>query len=565
MKHLPFFQRCTAFLIDCTVAVFIFNIVAWVISYFYFVPFLPGFFIIWLLYYVISFCICGQTFGLAFFNGRMVSSAGGSPSWLRILLREGFTSFPAVVSWLFGWPYLHWFRLLLFGVLCSILSIWKRKIFRISIIKNDTSVLKVGLLSRRKRMIYSYLLLLIVATAARFVNTIATNTPDFYADEQLYVAPQPTSHSVKKYTDYLRQNRKDINDYVMELFKTYDHVILCERHHQEMTQYDMIYNLVTDERFVNNVGTLFTEIGNADSREAYQAFVETSFPNDTIVEKELAAFMMENQTVHLLWFNTNWFNFLKKMYYFNHGKDNPVNILFADKNWLDRSLLHARDSVMAANIISTIKSDSLKKTLTIMNYRHAYLTPGNCGYYLEQAYPGRVANIMINAETLSAMALLLGKEKMTFIHHRKWDVAFEQMPEKEFAFDFEGSPFGKDRFDYFMLPWSPLNMKHYQDMFTGFIYYQPLSEQYISKGFNYMFDDENMEKIEDRALKLVGYNIKDLNYLKSGILVDRSKQIFFWQNRIGNISYILTCLLAIFILCGMSITYFYQKKKTADY
>lgn len=80
-----------------------------------------------------------------------------------------------------------------------------------------------------------------------------------------------------------------------------------------------------------------------------------------------------------------------------------------------------------------------------------------------------------------------------------------------------------------------------------------------------MFDDENMEKIEDRALKLVGYNIKDLNYLKSGILVDRGKQIFFWQNRIGNISYILTCLLAIFILCGMSVTYFYQKKKTANY
>lgn len=49
MKHLSFFQRCTAFLIDCTVAVFTFNIVAWVISYFYFVPFLPGFFIIWLI------------------------------------------------------------------------------------------------------------------------------------------------------------------------------------------------------------------------------------------------------------------------------------------------------------------------------------------------------------------------------------------------------------------------------------------------------------------------------------------------------------------------------------
>lgn len=565
MKHLPFFQRCTAFLIDCTVAVFIFNIVAWVISYFYFVPFLPGFFIIWLLYYVISFCICGQTFGLAFFNGRMVNSAGGSPSWLRILFREGFTSFPAVVSWLFGWPYLHWFRLLLFGVLCSILSIWKRKIFRISIIKNDTSVLMVGLLSRRKRIIYSYLLLLIVATAARFVNTLATNAPDFYADEQLYVAPRPTSHSVKKYTDYLRQNCQDINDYVMELFKTYDHVILCERMHPEMTQYDMIYNLVTDKRFVDNIGTLFTEIGNADSREAYKTFVKTSFPNDTIVEKELAAFMMENQTVHLLWTRTNWFNFLKKMYYFNHNKDNPVNILFSDINWLDRSWfqVYNRDSVMAANIISTIKSDSLKKSLTIMNFRHAYLTFDNCGYYLEQAYPGKVANVMINTGAASTVALLFGKEKLTPIHHGKWDVAFEDMPEKGFAFNFKGSPFGEDRFDHFLFL-RGLNRKHYQDMFTGLIYYQPLSEQYISDGFNYMFDSENVKKLTERA-SILGDNVENLNYLESGILVDQIKQIIFWQNRIDNISYILTCLLAIFILCGMSITYFYQKKKTANY
>ena len=101
-----------------------------------------------------------------------------------------------------------------------------------------------------------------------------------------------------------------------------------------MTQYDMIYNLVTDERFVDNVGTLFTEIGSAESRDAYKTFVDTSFSNDTIVEKELAAFMMENQTVDLLWTRTNWFNFLKKMYYFNHDKDNPVNIFFTDKDWI---------------------------------------------------------------------------------------------------------------------------------------------------------------------------------------------------------------------------------------
>ena len=223
MKHLSFFQRCTAFLIDCTVAVFTFNIVAWVISYFYFVPFLPGFFIIWLLYYVISFCFCGQTFGLAFFNGKMVSSAGGSPSWLRILFREGFTSFPAVVLWLacfsnfspiYIWEldklYLKFFKLLFLIVIC-ILATRKQKVFKISIIKDEAAIPIVRLLLYKKRIIGSYLILIVVATAARLTNTVATNTPDFYNNEQMFVTPRPTSHSVKKYVDYLQQNRQDIN------------------------------------------------------------------------------------------------------------------------------------------------------------------------------------------------------------------------------------------------------------------------------------------------------------------------------------------------------------------
>ena len=44
-------------------------------------------------------------------------------------------------------------------------------------------------------------------------------------------------------------------------------------------------------------------------------------------------------------------------------------------------------------------------------------------------------------------------------------------------------------------------------MFTGLIYYQPLSKHYASNGFNYMFDSENLKKLADRAL-LLGDNIK---------------------------------------------------------
>lgn len=560
-KHLSFFQHCLIFLIDGTTAFFLFHIVAWLISYVCFIPFFPGFFFIWLVYDIIGYWRYRQTLGMAFFHAVMADAGGRLPFELRMVFRETFTSFPAIILWTLGWNYLYIPRFLLFCLLCGILALFRKRIFKISLIRKDMSTLRQGRPSRRK-IIYAYLVLILVATLARIVNTISTSNVDFYTDAPLYAAPQPTPHSVKKYTDFLKDNKQNINDYVLELFKMYDHVILCERSHQEMTQYDMIYNLVTDKRFVDSVGVVFTEIGSAESRKAYKMFINTSFPNDTVVDKELASFMMENQTVHLLWPNTNWFDFLKKMYYFNHNREKQVDILFADRNWLDRSLLYARDSIMADNIISTIRTDSLKKSLTIMNYRHAYLTPGNCGYYLRRAFPGKVANVMINSCSISLPLLLTGKEIAIPIQQGRWDAAFEQAKDSAFAFSFKGSPFGKDAFDHFVLPWSSLNAKHYEDMFTGFIYYKSPVEQYTSVGFNHMFDQENVDKFMRRDSILTGYSITGLEYLKGGLHQKQGKEIYFEQNRIDNICYLYVCLLAAFIACILFVIHWRSTKES---
>lgn len=71
------------------------------------------------------------------------------------------------------------------------------KVFKISIIKDEAAIPIVRLLLYKKRIIGSYLILIVVATAARLTNTVATNTPDFYNNEQMFVTPRPTSHSVK--------------------------------------------------------------------------------------------------------------------------------------------------------------------------------------------------------------------------------------------------------------------------------------------------------------------------------------------------------------------------------
>ena len=400
-----------------------------------------------------------------------------------------------------------------------------------------------------------FLMIILGGVLARVVNTICTNDKAFLVESPLKAVPCPTASSVSKYVDYLKNNRQDINDYVMGLFEKYDYVVLCERHHQDMTQYDMIYDLVTDSRFVDKVGVVFTEIGCAESRDAYRTLVETTFPNDTLLEKGLASFLMENQTVHLLWPNTNWFTFLKRMYNFNHDREKKVEIMFADRNWIDRTELAQRDSVMADNIIRTIESDSLKKSLIIMNYRHAFFTPGCCGEYIQRRFPGKVANVMINNVKLDLLSLALGKEiARPDLRHGEWNVAFEQMPTDAFAFDFKDSPFGKDNFDYFALPWAKENDMQYQDMFNGFIYYKALIDHRASVGFNHLFDPENRAKLEERERLIPGYWLGAWEFLKEGPQVTEGKDIYFEYNKSVNIIFLWICLSALLLGCIMLVT-----------
>jgi len=55
---------------------------------------------------------------------------------------------------------------------------------------------------------------------------------------------------IAPYVDFLKKQRQKPADYVMGLFEKYDLVILCERFHPETTQYDFIYDLVSDKRFI---------------------------------------------------------------------------------------------------------------------------------------------------------------------------------------------------------------------------------------------------------------------------------------------------------------------------
>lgn len=292
MKYLV---RFFGFLIDASASLFISLIFAFFIAYFEFIPLLKGFLFTWLSYYIICYIFFRKTIGQIIINYGIYDEGKKNSFIIRVILRECLSSFPAVLFLLFGWNYFAIGRFLFIALVCFLCVIFRKKTFRISLKKEYYG------LTLRKRAVWLYLGILVISCLARILNTSITQGFSGKDLPLTYWAPRPTVHSVNEYTEYLRENKQEINDYIIDLFDKYDHVILCERSHREMTQYDMIYNLITDKRFIDNVGCVFTEVGNVESRSSYNDFADRAFRNEYELDSCLSAFLVkENQSIHLL-------------------------------------------------------------------------------------------------------------------------------------------------------------------------------------------------------------------------------------------------------------------------
>jgi len=80
----------------------------------------------------------------------------------------------------------------------------------------------------------------------------------------------------------------------------------------------------------------------------------------------------------------------------------------------------------------------------------------------------------------------------------KWDAAFLCTDNRSVGFSFNdtGNPFGKDAFDYGQIPAS---WASYQDVFTGFIFFTPLSEQQFCINIKGFYDEAYKKQVYFRV------------------------------------------------------------------
>jgi hypothetical protein len=197
--------------------------------------------------------------------------------------------------------------------------------------------------------------------------------------------------STTQYVTFLKQGHAAPVDYVIALFDRYDVVVLCERLHPESSQWEFIWQVVNDPRFIERVGHVFTEYGQAGMQTYLNTFMNTNSLTDSEIH-ERAVHIMRNFPIWPAWTNTNFYTYLKRLYVLNqslpltkrihhHFTDAPVD-WSALKTKSQYQAYHSlvspnRDERMARSVIEEMgklaKSENKPpKCLVVMNYRHAF-------------------------------------------------------------------------------------------------------------------------------------------------------------------------------------------------
>ncbi|PIE77955.1 MAG: hypothetical protein CSA15_10315, partial [Candidatus Delongbacteria bacterium] len=106
-----------------------------------------------------------------------------------------------------------------------------------------------------------------------------------------------TDNEIKPYVEFLRNENTSAKDYIIDIFKEKDLVLICERFHPEFTQYELIVELCKDDRFIKNVGNIFIEVCTRN----YYPEVDQFLKDKDLSKVEIDSLLKEiarNRSVH---------------------------------------------------------------------------------------------------------------------------------------------------------------------------------------------------------------------------------------------------------------------------
>jgi hypothetical protein len=201
--------------------------------------------------------------------------------------------------------------------------------------------------------------------------------------------------SIKPYIHFLENNTfLSAKEYILSKFETYDIVVLSERLHPEMTQYEVILDVVKDERFKGNI---YTEVGVANMAERLNEFLLNSTFTEEEKERELLS-IIRDIDYFVIWHNYNYYQLLSEVYEINKTRKKEDKILIFPTDvafdWNDFTTSEAynlfldlmenrtrgidRNMIMGENFVdfyqtAKYENSNKNKALVIQNTYHGYV------------------------------------------------------------------------------------------------------------------------------------------------------------------------------------------------
>ena len=309
--------------------------------------------------------------------------------------------------------------------------------------------------------------------------------------------------SIKPYIHFLDNNNfLSAKEYVLSKFEKYDIVILSERHHADMTQYEVILDVVKDERFKGNI---YTEVGVANMFERINHFLQNSTFTKEEKERELLS-IYRDIDFNIIWNKYSYYHLLSEVYDINKSRNNEDKILIFPTDvafdWNEYTMYGAisefkksvndasqridRDMIMGKNFVRSYErakkeNPDRKKALVIQNTYHGYTRiptylplptkPDiySTGEYIYKTYPDKTFNIYINY-------LRSGDGYKNLSNGGIIDAAFEYTKKDNIGFDMKGTPIGNTKFDLYNFGGGYDTSINFDYIFDGMIFYKPLKE-----------------------------------------------------------------------------------------
>lgn len=375
--------------------------------------------------------------------------------------------------------------------------------------------------------------------------------------------------SLRPYIDFLqKQQFPTAKDYILQRFDTYDIVVFSERHHQDIGQYELILDIVKDERFQGN---LYTEVGVFNSYENINQFLFNSELNPEEKIEELNRIYRDLDYTEL-WGNYNYYYLLSELFEFNKNRRDedkimvfPLDLMFDWDDFENHSQYklfedYAENSVVDRNTImgnhfvasydfAKQRNPKRSKALVIENTYHGYIRipkylphptqPDiySTGEYIYKTFPGKTTNVYINYFKSGEMGNLS--------NNGLFDASFEFSNIDNIGFDLKNTPFGNAKFDLYNFGDTDYEEANFDYIFDGMVYFHPVYAMELATGIPDIYPKEHEkdffkrlsiidgisyeESVRENSEYLKEINEKQVQKLNDSIILKIHSQINQWK------------------------------------